>query len=170
MAERRHPNVVNVSEVEGRNFEQGTRFGGVQKAVGRAGGGRAIGCSWYDIPPGRAAYPFHFHTANEEALYVLEGEGALRLGDATVKVGAGDWIAFPVGPEAAHQLRNTGSTPLRYLCLSTMNNVEVVGYPDSKKVGAVAMPPGAKRGDPPWLRILRNEGGDVGYYDGEDAG
>src|SRR2546427_13010010 len=68
----------------------------------------------------------------------LEGEGSARIGDATVRLRAGDYVTFPTGPESAHILTNTGAGPLRYLCFSTLPTTEVVGYPDSKKIGAMA--------------------------------
>jgi len=68
------------------------------------------------------------------------------------------------------KLRNTGSSPLRYLCFSTLHTAEIVAYPDSKKVGAMTAPSmeAALRGGD-WVRFLAFEGGSVGYYDGEDV-
>ena len=168
---RRHPQVVNVSEREVRTISAGTKFGASMKHLGFASGSRGIGCTWYEVLPGRAAFPYHFHCANEESLFVLEGEGTLRIGDDTVAVRAGDYITFPIGPNFSHQLRNTGSEPLRYLCFSTLNTAEVVGYPDSKKIGAMAAPSmeAALKGEH-WVRMLAFEPSKVGYYDGEDAG
>jgi uncharacterized cupin superfamily protein len=31
------------------------------------------------VPPGRRAWPYHYHLENEEAIYVLEGLGTLRI-------------------------------------------------------------------------------------------
>jgi uncharacterized cupin superfamily protein len=171
MADRRHPNVINLAEAEPRTLETGTKFGGTFKSLGGSAGGAAIGCSWYEVKPGRAAYPCHFHCANEEAAFILEGEGTARIGDATVAVRAGDYIAFPVGPAHAHQIRNTGTTPLRYLTLSTLNRTEVVGYPDSKKIGAMASPSyeAAMKGQH-WIRYIGLESSAVPYFEGEDAG
>lgn len=168
---RRHPRVINLNEVEARDISMGSKFGTATKQLGLPTGARGIGCSWYEVPPGKAAFPRHFHCANEESLFVIEGEGALRIGDETVPVGAGDYISFPVGPQAPHQLRNTGSSPLRYLCFSTLHSAEIVGYPDSKKVGALAAPSmEAAFSGGHWVRFLAFEGSSVGYYEGEDIG
>ena len=113
---RRHANVANLAEVPARGFEKGSRFALANRALGRATGAQAIGCSHYEVPPGRTAFPSHYHCANEESIYVLEGTGTLRIGAAQVEVGPGDYATFPVGPAHAHQLLNTGSGPLRYLC------------------------------------------------------
>ena len=170
MADRRHAHIVNLSEIEGRTRKTGKRFGGTMKMVGASSGARGVGCTWYEIEPGRSAFPTHFHCANEEAIFVLEGEGMLRLGDERVPVRALDWITMPTGPKFAHQLTNTGSTPLRYLCMSTMTNAEVVGYPDSKKVAALAAEsyPSAMKGEH-WVRFIAREGTSLDYFDGEDV-
>jgi uncharacterized cupin superfamily protein len=172
MAEpRRHPNVVNLDELDARSISAGTKFGATMRHLGAATGGRGIGCTCYEVLPGRAAFPRHFHCANEETLFVLEGEGTVRIGDESVAVRAGDYVTFPVGPAHAHQLRNTGTGVLRYLCFSTLHTAEVVGYPDSKKVGAIAGPSleAALRGEH-WVRMFAFEGAGVGYYEGEDVG
>jgi uncharacterized cupin superfamily protein len=168
---RRHPQVVSLNEIDARNIGMGSKFGASTKQLGLATGARSIGCSWYEVSPGKAAFPHHFHCANEESLFVLEGEGTMRIGKETVAVRSGDYITFAIGPESAHQLRNTGSSPLRYLCFSTIHTAEIVGYPDSKKIGAMAAPSmeAALRGAD-WVRFLVFEGDSVGYYDGEDVG
>jgi uncharacterized cupin superfamily protein len=160
---RRHPNVVNATEVEPIVAEKGSRFAYRDCRLGQASGGRAIGCSWYEVPPGKTAFPYHYHTANEESLYVLEGTGTLRIGKQEVAVGPGDYISFPVGPDHAHQLINTGSAPLRYLCFSTMHAVEICGYPDSDKIGALARTPDSGQ----LVRVIVKGGSSVDYYDGE---
>lgn len=171
VASRRHPQVVNIDEVESRTLEQGTKFGATLRTLGLMTSAQAIGCTLYEVPEGRAAFPFHYHCANEESLFVLEGEGTLRIGKETVGVRAGDYVTFPIGPDFAHQLRNTGTGILRYLCFSTRSTAEVVGYPDSKKVGAAGAPSVAAsmRGEH-WVRIIAFDSAGVGYYEGEDTG
>lgn len=160
---RRHPNVVNVAEVPARGFDKGARFALANRALGRATGARGIGCSHYEVPPGKTAFPSHYHCANEESIYVLEGTGTLRIGADEVAVGAGDYATFPVGPAHAHQLLNSGSGPLRYLCFSTLVPTDVVGYPDSKKIGAMSYTAAGEA----VVRIMVREGSGVDYYDGE---
>jgi uncharacterized cupin superfamily protein len=66
--------------------------------------------SVYEIPPGKAAYPYHFHHKNEETFYILSGKGVLRTPDGERKVTAGELLFFPTGPEGAHKLTNTSQT------------------------------------------------------------
>ena len=171
MTDKRHANVTNLDEVEGRTQAHGTKFGFTSKALGLTTGGKGLGCSHYELPAGRAAFPFHWHSALEEALFVLEGSGTLRIGDKTLLVRAGDYVAFPTGPEAAHQMVNTSSASLKYLCFSTSATVEVVGYPDSKKIAVSAGASVADaRGGKHWARHIFKEQPSAGYYEGEDVG
>jgi uncharacterized cupin superfamily protein len=164
---RRHPNVVNLSEIPQAERMAGSRMGAKFKRVAEVAGARALGCSWFEVPPGRVPMPRHYHCGNEEAIFVLEGRGTCRIGDATVEIRPGDWVSFPIGPAHAHQVENTGKEPLRYLTFSTMNNVDVVGYPDSKKVMAAAIEPGGRWAESPWMRLVFEESSAVEYLKGE---
>ena len=171
MAERRHPHVIHLNEVEPRTMTKGTKFGATMKRLGPLVGSKNLGCTHYSIEPGRTGFPLHFHCVTEEAIFILSGEGTLRIGDQKLSVGAGDFISMPVGPENAHQLINTGKANLEYLCMSTnMQVADIVGYPDSKKVAAMAAPSvEAVMQGKPWIRFITREDASVDYYDGEET-
>ncbi len=65
------------------------------------------------LPAGASTTPHH-HAAAEEIYYILEGSGCMRIADETRRVGSGDAIAIP--PGAWHQVTNTGSSVLKFLC------------------------------------------------------
>jgi uncharacterized cupin superfamily protein len=90
-----------------------------RKRLGADVGAKGLGTSWFELAPGKKAFPFHFHLANEEALFVLEGEGVLRSDKEEHQLRAGDYISFPPGPPG-HQVINRSDAPLRFLALSTM--------------------------------------------------
>ena len=165
-ATRRHANVVNLDEVDARETSHGTKFGARIKQLGLPTGSKDVGCNWFEVPPGRSAFPHHYHCAIEEALFILDGEGRLRIGEAEVTVRAGDYVTLPAGPDHAHRLDNTGQAPLRYLCISSRAVADVVGYPDSGKIAAMANP-SSNFFDPPWVRAIFKEDATVGYFDGE---
>ncbi|MEM9204096.1 MAG: cupin domain-containing protein [Actinomycetota bacterium] len=122
-----------------------------------------------ELQPGKTAWPYHYHLANEEAIYVLEGEATLRLGDKQHRVRAGHYVALPCSEDHAHQMTNTSSAVCRYLVISTMQAPEVCIYPDSDKVGVIAgTPPG--RSSPDALRLFFPRQTAVGYWDGEPVG
>ena len=159
--ERRHPNIVNHDELEPNKLEKG-KHKATMRRFGPAAGNQQIGATLMELPPGAVSFPFHYHCMNEEAIYIVSGTGTARIGDKRVAVRAGDWIAYPVGPDTAHQMINDSDAQLVYLSMSTSHKCEVVGYPDSKKVGASA---GAW--EKPWIRTLVRAGESLDYWDGE---
>jgi uncharacterized cupin superfamily protein len=163
---RRHPNVVHRDEIRPVAIARG-RHQAVRRSFGAAAGSCQLGGSLMEVAPGSVSYPFHFHCANEEAIYVISGTGAVRIGDARVQVRAGDWIAFPVGPEHAHEMINDGTEPLVYLAIGTEHKCDVLGYPDSNKIQAI----GGASWDDLWVRQIVRRGDGLDYWDGEpDAG
>jgi uncharacterized cupin superfamily protein len=163
-----HTAIVHQGEVEWMELAHGERIGFRRKLLGQAAGADKLGCSLFEIAPGKRAWPFHYHFANEEAVYILEGTATLRLGAEEHAVSAGDFIDFRVGADFAHQLINTGAGPLRYLCFSTMIGPEVCGYPDSGKIGLIAgrAPGGSRRVSA--MRKCFKERSEVDYYEGEE--
>jgi uncharacterized cupin superfamily protein len=130
-------------------------------------GAKKLGYNVTRIDPGKAAYPAHNHRINEEMFLVLEGAGELRVGSERFPVRKGGIVACPPsGPETAHQLRNTGTSPLAVLMISTFEEADVLEYPDSGKTAFGAMTQGADR-KPQLLRgIVRNDK-QAKYWEGE---
>ncbi|HVJ20068.1 MAG TPA: cupin domain-containing protein [Polyangiaceae bacterium] len=159
---RRHPNVINQDEVEPFETQQG-KFHMRARQLGRSAGNEQLGAQVLELAPGECAFPFHFHCAKEEAIYVLSGRGTVRLGDERVPVRAGDWIAHPAGPTHAHQMINDSEAPLVYLAISTQQKCEIVGYPDSNKMAFFSGP----SFNEPWARQIVRKGETLGYYDDE---
>jgi len=166
MANQDH--VINLSEVPvvEINAPEGSAFGGSRQRVGVAAGAQKLGYSFFSVPPGKSAFPYHTHTTNEEMIYVVEGRGVLRLGKEEVEVTAGTIVACPPGIEFPHQLINTGNQKLRYFVVSTMDYPDLSEYPDSNKIGAYAT---AAVGRQIGFRALFVKDQQVGYYEGEDG-
>ena len=77
-------------------------------------------------------------------------------------------MALPANVDGAHQILNTSDEPLRYLCLSTMVEPDILIYPDSGKVGLFAgSAPGGPKGERTLQEYLRDDAA-VGYYAGEE--
>ena len=131
--------ILHVDELEfTRDTRHGDKFEAKLAPVAPRLGGRKLGYNVTAVPPGKRAFPFHSHHANEEMFFILDGEATLRFGESTYPVRKGHFICCPCGgPEVAHQLINTGSTELRYLAVSTTNDTDIFQYPDSGKFGAV---------------------------------
>jgi len=72
---------------------------------------------WFNdnlIQPGVAIEP-HEHEDIEEVYYVLQGQGKMRIGKQGRSVSEGDAIYLP--PRKTHTLRNTGTYPLKFVCI-----------------------------------------------------
>ncbi len=111
--------------------------------VGNALASKKLGFNVTILPPGKCAFPYHLHHANEEMFFVLEGRGTIRIGQASHKIRKGDFISLPPGRESGHQIVNDSDAPLQYIALSTMEMPEVAEYPESGKLGVFAgSPPG----------------------------
>jgi uncharacterized cupin superfamily protein len=124
--------------IERPEFEQGERPEGFRSRRARIGyelGTELIGASLWELPPGEAAYPYHFHYADEELVIVLSGRPSLRTPEGTRELEQGEVVAFPVGEEGAHQILNPGEEPATFLAISSSGRPDVVVYPDSDKIG-----------------------------------
>jgi quercetin dioxygenase-like cupin family protein len=67
----------------------------------------------FEVAPGGYT-PRHSHDFEHE-VFVLSGEGVVFEGDKQHKLVGGD-VVF-VQPNEVHQFRNTGSQPMKFLCL-----------------------------------------------------
>lgn len=170
MSERRHANVVNVDEAKPMETQKGG-FASKRKRLGAEAGASALGCSHMEVAPGKTAFPFHAHNALEEALYILEGSGTLRIGGDSIAVRAGDFVALLPGPATPHALTNTGKTTLAYLALSspaTPITMDVVTYPDSKKIAfAAGVDPKKGLMSAAVFKLIKEDQPKVDYYDDE---
>lgn len=137
-----------------------------RKQLGAAADGTDLGCSLYALDPGQTAWPYHYHTGNEEAIYVLSGSGSIRLDGETQSLGAGAYVALPADERGAHRVNNDGDEPLRYLVMSTMREPDITVYPDSEKIGVYAgSPPGGE--DERTVEGYYRTEDSVDYWDGE---
>jgi uncharacterized cupin superfamily protein len=160
--------IINIDEAPvGRELAHGDAFSARVHPLADKVGAHLIGANVTRVAPGKAAFPFHHHYANEEHFFILAGTGVLRLGDRVHPVRPGDYIVTPPGgAETAHQLVNTGTEDLAYLAISTRLAPEIAGYPDSGKMlmTSVAYPATGFRA------IVENTGLDaVSYWHGEDG-
>jgi uncharacterized cupin superfamily protein len=152
---------INADELTYRVDRGWGGFASDDGEVGLLIGARKLGYQVVKIPPGKAFCPLHWHAQCEEFFYVLEGTPSLRMRRGTLQCRPGDFIAFPVGEQGAHQLRNDSSDPCLVLLVGMEEpavGLEACFYPDSDKMGVWT--PDAR------LRMLRASP-DLDYFDGE---
>ncbi len=129
------PPIVNVNDVTTEPYGRGEAFQAALAGIGRHLGAEKIGCTLVVLEPGKRAWPYHLHYAEEEMFVILEGEGTIRYDGEQHPVRTGDVIFTPTGPDTAHQIVNSSTARLRYLALSSRAQTEVCYYPDSGKYG-----------------------------------
>lgn len=130
--------------------------------LGRRAGATRLGLSLWVVPAGEAAYPYHFHLAEEELLVVLEGEGTVRAAAGSRPLCAGDVVCFPTGADGAHQV--TATSDLRFLAISPEGAPDIVLYPDSGKLAAAE-----RRPDGGGLHEVFERSAAVDYMKGEGS-
>jgi uncharacterized cupin superfamily protein len=111
-------------------------FRAFRARVGHELGTERLGASVWKLPPGEAAYPYHFHYSDEELVFVLSGRPTLRTPEGTRQLELGEVVHFPLGERGAHQLSNLTDEEVRFLVVSTSGAPDVVVYPDSNKISA----------------------------------
>src|SRR4051812_30174832 len=112
----RMPNIREPDFDEPREHEG---FRARRARLGYALGSERLGLSLWEVPPGQAAYPYHLHLTEEEALIVVAGRPSLRTPSGWRELEEGEIVSFPRGEDGAHQLVNRSDTPVRFLAIST---------------------------------------------------
>jgi len=99
------------------------------KALCDVGGEARVGVGLLELPPGSNTLPGHYHTHEEEHLYVLDGHLTLHLGEHTHLLGPGCYVCFPAAQAVPHYLSNESQVTARYLMIGERNEADEVIYP-----------------------------------------
>jgi uncharacterized cupin superfamily protein len=154
--------VPNIEEPRFDEPREHPGFRALRARLGRQAGSERLGVSLWELPPGEAAYPYHYHRAEEEILIVLEGEPSLRTAEGWRELRRGELVSFLRGEHGGHQILNRTGETVRFLAISTSGEPDVVMYPDSGKLGAFERLP-----DGSGLRAMFRMAEAVDYHDGE---
>ena len=101
-----------------------------KRQLGDALGLRKIGINHTTLPPGKESSMRHWHTHEEEFIFVLSGEVVLRTDAGEQVLTAGMCAGFPLGTTDGHQLVNRGTEPAVYLEVSNRDPLDEASYPD----------------------------------------
>lgn len=72
----------------------------------------------------------HWHTREDEFVFILEGEVVLRTDEGEQTLTSGMSAGFPAGNKNGHQLINRGTKTARYLEMSNRDPQDSAEYPD----------------------------------------
>ncbi len=120
---------VHISELAFETWYAGTDREIRGKALGDFGGASKVGVGFLELPPGSNTKPAHWHTKEEEHLYVLSGRATLHLGARQFELRPGSFVCFPAGQAEAHYLDNTGTEPFTYIIVGERIADDEVVYP-----------------------------------------
>ena len=101
-----------------------------KRALGDALGLTSIGVNLTTLPPVKESSMRHFHTREDEMVFVIEGEVVLRTDAGEQVLVAGMCAGFPAGSKDGHQLLNRSDRPARYLEISNRDPEDAAEYPD----------------------------------------
>jgi uncharacterized cupin superfamily protein len=102
-----------------------------KRRLGDALGLTRIGINHTTLPPGKESSMRHWHTHEDEFVYVLEGEVVLRTDAGEQVLRAGMCAGFPAGVTDGHQLINRSSAPAVYLEVSNRDSGDSAYYSDA---------------------------------------
>jgi uncharacterized cupin superfamily protein len=92
-----------------------------RRRLGDAGGLHDFGVNLMTLPPGGWSSQRHWHSDEDEFVYVLEGELTLVEDNGETVLRAGDCAAFPKGTGNGHHFQNRSSTVALYLEVGSRN-------------------------------------------------
>ena len=155
------PSIVTPDFDEPRHDREG--FFAMRARLGRQAGSVKTGLSLFEVPAGQAAYPYHWHAAEEEIVVVLAGRPSLRTPEGWREMAEGEVVCFRIGEQGAHQIVNRTDSPVRFLAFSNQQP-DIVFRPDSMTLTVAERKPDGT-GFKDHFRLADA----VSYYEGEEA-
>ena len=102
----------------------------VRQRLGNAGGLTDFGVNLMHLPAGNWSSQRHWHSDEDEFVYVLAGVVTLVEDDGETMLRAGDCAAFPKGTGNGHHLINRSGGPATYLEVSARSPADVTTCSD----------------------------------------
>jgi uncharacterized cupin superfamily protein len=101
-----------------------------KQALGDAAGLRNFGVNLVRLAPGTASSLRHWHSRQDELVYVLEGEVILVTDAGEQSLGPGMAAGFPAGKADGHHLVNRSTADVVYLEVGDRSPGDEGFYPD----------------------------------------
>ena len=102
----------------------------IRQRLGDVGGLTQFGVNLLHLPPGAWSSQRHWHSAEDEFVYVISGEVALVTDKADEVLRAGDCAAFPRNAPDGHHLVNKSAATAVCLEIGTRTTDDFTVYPD----------------------------------------
>jgi uncharacterized cupin superfamily protein len=101
-----------------------------KRALGDRLGLTKIGINLTTLPPGKESSMRHWHTREDEFVYVVSGEVVLITNAGAQVLRAGMCAGFPAGNGDGHHLVNRSNQPATYLEISNRDAEDGAHYSD----------------------------------------
>jgi uncharacterized cupin superfamily protein len=102
----------------------------IRQRLGDAGGLVDFGVNLMRLSPGAWSSQRHWHTQEDEFVYVLEGQVVLIDDHGETLLGPNDCAAFPKGASNGHHLVNRSDGVAIYLEIGSRAAADITTYPD----------------------------------------
>jgi uncharacterized cupin superfamily protein len=106
----------------------------VAQWISEPGGLTQFGAFVELLEPGSRSSLKHWHSNEDELVFVLEGEVTVVEGEQTSVLRPGDAATFKAGEPAGHFLENRSAAITRCLVVGTRAPVDRITYPDHARV------------------------------------
>lgn len=103
----------------------------MRQRLGDAGGIRDFGINLMHLPPGAWSSQRHWHSHEDEFVFILEGELILVEDEGETLLRAGDCAAFPKGTGNGHHLINRSGANAVYLEVGSRHADDVTTWSDA---------------------------------------
>ena len=124
---------ATVAEVRGSGYPEPyrSRMGDrAKRRLGDACGLTKLGVNLVTLGPGGQSALRHWHTLDDEFVFVLSGEVVLMTNEGEQVLTAGMCAGYPGGSRNAHHFVNRSGAPARYLELGNRTPGDNAFYPD----------------------------------------
>lgn len=122
-----------ISESSGTSYPEVFKnrvSGRYKKCLGNITGLKNFGVNLVRLEPGSASSVRHWHTKQDEFVYVVEGEITLITNAGEQMLIAGNAAGFPAGEANGHHLINRSDRDAVYLEIGDRTPEDSVTYPD----------------------------------------
>lgn len=101
-----------------------------RQRVGNAAGLKNFGVNLTTLDPGSQSALRHWHSAQDEFIYIVRGELVLVTNDGEQTLHPGDMAGFAAGKADGHHLVNRSTAPAVYLEVGDRTTPDRADYPD----------------------------------------
>lgn len=102
----------------------------VARRLGDATGMKAFGVTMTRLPPGAWSSQRHWHSHEDEFVYMLEGTATLVTDAGEETVIPGDCVGFKAGERNGHCFRNNGTVDVVFLVVGSRSDEDHGEYSD----------------------------------------